>query len=182
MGSDSLSATPSQHAVTPPALAEHSRFVQRIRRRYATELPLLPPGLPRRDTVAALVATLREGGRPLASALRVARHLVLERLAVLDVEQGCAMGDVTLAMSELAEATLDLALAQAIADQSVRHGLPRTQAGGDIEFWVVGMGKLGARELNVSSDIDLVYVYEDDGQTDGRVPISAHEFFSQVAR
>ncbi len=71
------------------------------------------------------------------------------------------------------------------------------------------MGKLGARELNVSSDIDLVYVYEDDGQTDGLAPasggagppqaaartpsggaamqspggsISAHEFFSKVAR
>ena len=182
MGSASQTASQTQPPVTPPALAEHSRFVQRIRRRYADELALLPPGLPRRDTVTALVATLRERGRTLASALRVARHLVLERLAVLDIEQGCAMEEVTLAMTELAEATLDLALAQAIADQSVRHGLPRSEGGGDIEFWVVGMGKLGARELNVSSDIDLVYVYEEDGQTDGAVPISAHEFFSQVAR
>ena len=182
MGSASQTASQTQPPVTPPALAEHSRFVQRIRRRYADELALLPSGLPRRDTITALVATLRERGRALASALRVARHLVLERLAVLDVEQGCAMEDVTLAMTELAEATLDLALAQAIADQSVRHGLPRSEGGGDIEFWVVGMGKLGARELNVSSDIDLVYVYEEDGQTDGAVPISAHEFFSQVAR
>ncbi len=182
MGSESHPATESQPAVSPPALAEHSRFVQRIRRRYAAELPLLPAGLPRRDSVTALVAALRERGLGLSSALRVARHLVLERLSVLDVEQGCAMEDVTLAMTELAEATLDLALAQAIAEQAVRHGLPRTEAGGDIEFWVVGMGKLGARELNVSSDIDLVYVYEDDGQTDGEVPISAHEFFSKVAR
>ncbi|MFT3664034.1 bifunctional [glutamate--ammonia ligase]-adenylyl-L-tyrosine phosphorylase/[glutamate--ammonia-ligase] adenylyltransferase [Piscinibacter sp.] len=182
MGSASHSAPDSQHPVTPAAHAGHSRFVQRIRRRYAGELALLPPGLPRRDAIVALVAALREGGRPLAGALRVARHLVLERLAVLDVEQGCAMQDVTLAMTELAEATLDLALAHAIAEQSVRHGLPRTEAGGDIEFWVVGMGKLGARELNVSSDIDLVYVYEDEGQTDGAVPVSAHEFFAQVAR
>jgi glutamate-ammonia-ligase adenylyltransferase len=44
------------------------------------------------------------------------------------------------------------------------------------------MGKLGSRELNVSSDIDLVYVYEDDGLTDGAVPITAHEFFSQVVK
>ena len=51
-----------------------------------------------------------------------------------------------------------------------------------IDFWIVGMGKLGARELNVSSDIDLVYVYEDDGQTDGAQPVSAHEYFSHVAR
>jgi glutamate-ammonia-ligase adenylyltransferase len=164
------------------ATAGHSRFVQRVRRRYAAELALLAPGLPMHAAIGALIDTLLAGGRPLGAALRAARQVVLERLAVLDVEQGCAMEDVTLAMSELAEATLDLALAQAIAEQSVRHGLPRTEAGGDIEFWVVGMGKLGARELNVSSDIDLVYVYEDDGQTDGSAPISAHEFFSQVAR
>lgn len=89
----------------------------------------------------------------------MAQQLVLERLAVLDVEQGAAMEDVTLAMTELAEATLELALAQTVADQAVRHGLPRNDAGAPIEFWVVGMGKLGARELSVSSDIDLVYVY-----------------------
>ncbi|HNW64058.1 MAG TPA: glutamine-synthetase adenylyltransferase, partial [Piscinibacter sp.] len=182
MGSAPHTDIESQPPVTPTADASHSRFVQRIRRRYAAELPLLPPGLPRRDTITALVATLQAQGRAIGSALRVARQLVLERLAVLDIEQGAAMEDVTLAMTELAEATLELALAQAVADQSVRHGLPRTDAGAPIEFWVVGMGKLGARELNVSSDIDLVYVYEEDGHTDGPQPISAHEFFAQVAR
>ena len=169
-------------AALAPASAAHSRFVQRIRRRYPAERALLPPGLPRRDTVTDLVRTLREGGRPLGSALRVARQLVLERLAVLDVECGAAMEEITLAMTELAEATLDLALAQALADQDARHGAPRNEAGQRIDFWVVGMGKLGARELNVSSDIDLIYVYEEDGQTDGPLTISAHEYFSQVAR
>jgi glutamate-ammonia-ligase adenylyltransferase len=42
-------------------------------------------------------------------------------------------------------------------------------AGGqEVQFWVIGMGKLGARELNVSSDIDLIYVYEHDGDTRAR--------------
>ena len=40
-----------------------------------------------------------------------------------------------------------------------RHGAPRTATGAPIDFWIIGMGKLGARELNVSSDIDLIYVY-----------------------
>jgi glutamate-ammonia-ligase adenylyltransferase len=44
------------------------------------------------------------------------------------------------------------------------------------------MGKLGARELNVSSDIDLISVYEDDGQTGGAHPTRAHEYFSAVAK
>ena len=60
--------------------------------------------------------------------------------------------------------------------------MPRDAQGRRIEFWIVGMGKLGARELNVSSDIDLIYVYEDEGETDGAVPTSAHEFFSLVAK
>jgi len=164
------------------ASADHSRFVQRIRRRYGAELGLLAPGLPARASIDALIDRLQADGRTLASAMRVARQLVLERLAVLDVEHGAAMLDVTRAMTELAEATLERALAQALADHAARHGLPRRDSGAPIEFWIVGMGKLGARELNVSSDIDLVYVYEEDGQTDGAVPISAHEYFAQVAK
>ena len=165
-----------------PAQAAHSRFVQRIRRRYAAELGLLPPGLPLRGDVARLIEQLQAGGRTLASALRVARQLVLERLAVLDVEQGAEMEQVTVAMTELAELTLDLAVADARSGLTERYGVPLNSAGQAIDFWVVGMGKLGARELNVSSDIDLVYVYEEDGHTAGPQVISAHEYFAQVAR
>ncbi|MBS0447853.1 MAG: bifunctional [glutamate--ammonia ligase]-adenylyl-L-tyrosine phosphorylase/[glutamate--ammonia-ligase] adenylyltransferase [Proteobacteria bacterium] len=165
-----------------PAGADHSRYVQRIRRRYVDERALLPEGLPTREVITATIAALRGRGRPLGAALRVTRQLVLERLAVLDVEQGAAMPDVTRAMTELAEATLEAALAQALADQDARHGVPRNAAGQRIDFWVVGMGKLGARELNVSSDIDLIYLYEEDGTTDGAAPVSAHEYFAGVAK
>jgi hypothetical protein len=85
-------------------------------------------------------------------------------------------------MTELAEATLDLALAHARRELDARYGEPLNEAGQRIDFWVVGMGKLGARELNVSSDIDLIYVYEEDGHTGGPQTISAHEYFSQLAR
>jgi glutamate-ammonia-ligase adenylyltransferase len=162
--------------------AAYSRFVQRIRRRYAAEIGWLAPGLPRRESIAALVERLRGSGRNLVAALRVARQLSIERLAVLDIEAGASLGDVTRAMTELAETTLELALARAFADQDARFGAPRNAAGERIDFWVVGMGKLGARELNVSSDIDLIYVYEEDGTTDGAQPLSAHEYFSHVAR
>ena len=141
------------------AAADHSRFVQRVRRRHGHELDLLVPGLPDAEHIGALVARLQSGGRTLASALRVARQLVLERLAVLDVEQGAGLHDVTAAMTALAESTLEIALARALSDADARHGAPRDASGRRIEFWIVGMGKLGARELNVSSDIDLIYVY-----------------------
>ena len=166
----------------PGVPADHSRFVQRVRRRYAGELPLLRAGVPDAEAIDALIDALIAGGRMLPAAMRVARQLVLERLAVLDVEHGASLDAVTAAMTALAEVTLGRALAQAHADEGLRHGRPRDAAGGPIEFWIVGMGKLGARELNVSSDIDVVYVYEDDGHTDGAQPISAHEYFSKVAR
>jgi glutamate-ammonia-ligase adenylyltransferase len=191
------------------ALALHSRFVQRIRRRYADDLAALPAGLPDAASIIALVQRLQQGGRGLPAALRVARQLCLERLARLDIEQAAPLADVTGAMTALAEATLELALAQALADAEARHGTPRDAAGRRIDFWIVGMGKLGARELNVSSDIDLIYVYEDEGETDGIRPspgrsqegltpsgggaaspapggpmtrTSAHEFFALVAK
>ena len=162
--------------------ADHSRFVQRIRRRYADDLSRLPPGLPAFATVTALVARLQADGRSLPQSLRVARQLVLERLAVLDVEQAAPMPDITGAMTAVAEATLDLALAEARTELDRQYGPPLDAAGRRIDFWVVGMGKLGARELNVSSDIDLVYVYEEDGQTAGPQVVSAHEYFAQLAR
>lgn len=169
-------------AVPPGAQADHCRFVQRIRRRYAAELALLPPGLPGHDTITALVRQFEAAGRPLQAALRVTRQLVLERLAVLDVEGGATLADVTATMTALAEATLEIALADALAEADARHGPPLDAQGQRIDFWIVGMGKLGARELNVSSDIDLIYVYEDDGQTTGPQATSAHEYFSGVAK
>ena len=164
------------------ASAAHSRYVQRIRRRYEAELPLLPPGVPDVTKITAVVDKLRQGGRPLPSALRVARQLVLERLVVLDVEQHAPLEHVTSAMTALAEATSEIALAQARADEDQRSGPPLDADGNPIDFWIIGMGKLGARELNVSSDIDLIYVYEDDGQTQGPNPTTAHEYFTAVAK
>ena len=179
-------ATPDTARVsTPAASADHSRFVQRIRRRYAAELPLLAPGLPDDAVMRALVERLVGDGRPLPAALRVMRQLVIERLAVLDVEQGAPMTGITQAMTHLAEVALDIGVAHCRAELDAQYGAPRDAAGQDIDFWVVGMGKLGGRELNVSSDIDLIYVYEEDGQTDGiegRQKISAHEYFAQLSR
>ena len=175
---------------SPPALqalAEHSRYVQRIRRRYAAERALLPPGpAPDAAAIGALVQRLRAGGRDLPSALRVARQLVLERLAVLDVEQAAPLEVVTGCMTDLAEATLELALVAAREEADARHGPAIGPDGRPVELWIVGMGKLGARELNVSSDIDLVYVYEDDGHTpgdaNGQRAVSFHEYFGFVAK
>ncbi len=167
-------------------LAGHSRLVQRLRRRYVEELPLLASGAPTRAGMAECLAGLRARGHDTGAALRILRQLVMERLVVLDCEQGAPLATVVTAVTELAELTLDEACTQAFAELDERHGAPLTEAGRHASFWVMGMGKLGARELNVSSDVDLVYLYDEDGQTRGRPDgsgrVSTREYFSRVAR
>ncbi|NPC55045.1 bifunctional [glutamate--ammonia ligase]-adenylyl-L-tyrosine phosphorylase/[glutamate--ammonia-ligase] adenylyltransferase [Caenimonas soli] len=167
-------------------LSSHSRFAQRLRRRYAGELALLPPGTPTRETMADAYDVLRSRGHDTGTALRILRQLVMERLISLDCDQQAPLGLVTCAVTELAEFALDVACVQATSDLDVQFGAPIAPGGTRAELWVVGMGKLGARELNVSSDIDLVYIYDEDGETagveGGRARISNHEYFDKAVK
>ena len=169
------------------AVAEHSRFVQRIRRRYANELALLPPGVPAASDWDQVTHQLEQQGLSPENALRVLRHLVLERLASLDSSRVIDLETVTQTMTALAQWCLDKALQASWGALTEIHGLPwaeETQA--PAQIWIIGMGKLGARELNVSSDIDLIYVYDHEGQTQGNAHggkrISNHEFFGKVVK
>ena len=172
--------------MTRAALSPHSRLCQRVQRRYASEMPLLPPGLPDQPAMTQTLAALRSLGSELGSALRIIRQLVLERLLCLDCDQNATLQQVTQAMTDLAEFSLGQACAQVQETLDLSHGAPLASDGERSQLWIVGMGKLGARELNVSSDIDLIYVYEHDGETSGndqgRGRISNHEYFAKVVR
>lgn len=178
------SAPASDNAAGRPAA--QSRFFQRLHRRYTEELALLPPGPPTRASMEQALALLRQRGHDTGAALRILRQIVMERLIVIDCEGGAPLGQVTCAVTELAELALDCACQQARADLDERHGAPQGPGGRSVPLWIVGMGKLGARELNVSSDIDLIYVYEHDGETaglpDGRGKISHHEYFARAVK
>jgi glutamate-ammonia-ligase adenylyltransferase len=164
---------------------EHSRYVQRIRRRYAQWLGCLPEGAPTRQALTQTYETLRAAGHDTGAALRILRQLVLERLVVIDTGAGqqAPLPLVTGAMTELAEFALDVAMQHSSQMLDALYGPPQAGAASRRAcMWVVGMGKLGARELNVSSDIDLIYIYDEQGQTqgraDGRGVISNHEYFA----
>ena len=170
--------------------ASYSRYVQRIRRRYADQMPLLANGAPLRPAMQAALDALLAGGLDTGAALRVLRQLVLERLVALDCDGACErqapLAVITRAMTELAELALDVAMRHSRAALDEQHGAPQAPGGEAARMWVVGMGKLGARELNVSSDIDLIYIYDHDGETagrpDGRGQISNHEYFARQVR
>ena len=177
---------PSAPSLSAAPLAQHSRFVQRLRRRYSDWFSALAAGAPTRETLTQALRVLQGRGLDLASALRVLRQLTLERLVVLDTEQRAPLDTITRAMTWLAEVTLDAAYTQVQVDLQDLHGTPMTRQSLPAQLWIVGMGKLGARELNVSSDIDLIYVYDEDGETtgnaQGRGRISCQEYFSRVVK
>ncbi len=170
----------------PPPLSEGSRFYQRLQRRYANVFANLPMVVPQRESLTQAYKHLRTQGHDVGAALRILRQWTMARLLTQDCEHQAPLETVTLAVTHLAEVALDEACQQAFRDLDARHGLPMTTAGKRAEFWVIGMGKLGARELNVSSDIDLIYVYDEDGETTGNDQglgkISVQEYFARAVR
>jgi [glutamine synthetase] adenylyltransferase / [glutamine synthetase]-adenylyl-L-tyrosine phosphorylase len=167
--------------------SQYPRFAQRLRRRYSHQLHMLPDGRPNLDSMASSFGALLADGHDAGSALRVLRQLVMQQLIVLDCDGPTPpLAVVTGTMTELAEFALDIACTQAERELDLLHGMPQSTDGLRARMWVVGMGKLGARELNVSSDIDLIYVYDTDGQTQGNASgqgqISNHEYFAKAVK
>lgn len=164
-------------------LQEFSRFYRRQQGRFDDVLALWPPAqIPDRAGIDAAIAARRAAGETLATAMRRVRNALMLRLIEADVAHGAALEAVTRGISDLAEAVIAAALAEAQSTLAERYGQPRTASGAPAQFLVVGMGKLGGYELNVSSDIDLVFVYDEDGDTDGPVPLSNREYFALLVR
>ena len=153
LGAAPQSAAPGDEMPAGPAGSSHSRFAQRIRRRYAQELTLLPSGVPDRPALQATFEALRARGHDVSAALRILRQLVLERLVCLDCEQQAPLEDITRPVTWLAEFALDIACTQAFADLDAAYGAPLRADGRRGDLGVVGRGQLGARERNVSSAI-----------------------------
>ncbi|MCD2512319.1 bifunctional [glutamate--ammonia ligase]-adenylyl-L-tyrosine phosphorylase/[glutamate--ammonia-ligase] adenylyltransferase [Comamonas endophytica] len=178
--------SPSQPAPEAVSRLAHSRFYQRLHRRYEAELALFPAGVPSRAGMEQALDALSRQGMDPGAALRVLRQLVMERLMQLDCAQQAPLAVVTQTVTWLAEVALDRACIQARRELDERHGAPTGPEGQPVPLWIVGMGKFGARELNVSSDIDLIYVYEHEGETtgqpDGRGRISNHEYFTRAVK
>ena len=177
---------PDMDSKRPPPLSEGSRFFQRLQRRYADVFASLPLGVPHRELLNQAYQQLRSQGHTVGPALRILRQWAMARLLTLDCEQEASLDTITLGVTHLAELALDEACQQAFHDLDERHGAPLLASGERAEFWVVGMGKLGARELNVSSDIDLIYVYDEDGETAGNAQglgkISVQEYFGRAVK
>lgn len=167
-----------------PALSEHPVDARWLARRFEAiaGVMLTPPDQP------SGVSGIDEAG--LTRALRVLRVEALCAVMQRDLDGRAELAEVTGAMTALAEFAVQAGIAVLSRELEAIHGVPRNTEGERQTLGVVGMGKLGGRELNVSSDIDLIFLYEDDGDTTapdggdatGLRLLSNHEFFTKLGR
>jgi glutamate-ammonia-ligase adenylyltransferase len=165
-----------------------SPFVADILRRYPLVLPelvatgrldrSLAPG----ELAAAAGAAIGHGEAATLQALRVLRHRELVRIAWRDLTGSACVTESLADLSALADALISAALADAEAGLKARFGTPRTADGSEARPGIVAMGKLGGRELNFSSDVDLVFLYTEGGETDGSRSTDNAEYFRLLAQ
>ncbi|MEI2742980.1 MAG: bifunctional [glutamate--ammonia ligase]-adenylyl-L-tyrosine phosphorylase/[glutamate--ammonia-ligase] adenylyltransferase [Candidatus Competibacter sp.] len=115
-------------------------------------------------------------------ALRDFRRWEMIRIAWRDLTDAAGLEETLGDLSDLAEQLIDQALARLHEGQCQRYGQPRDADGQPQRLVVLGMGKLGGRELNFSSDIDLIFTYPRQGQTDGARSVSNEEFFRRLGQ
>ena len=114
--------------------------------------------------------------------LRRYRQAESTRLVWRDVIAGDAVDAILAGSTALAETCLQLALGALETEFAQRFGVLRDAGGQAQRLVVFGLGKLGGGELNFSSDIDLVYAYEHDGESDGARGITASDYFARLGQ
>lgn len=137
----------------------------------AFSAPPVVPGsdtLPDRDDIRA--------------ALRICRNRYLLQVLWRDLFGLANLDETLYSLSALADRMLDIAVQHAEQALRPRYGEVHTRDGKKVPPVILGMGKLGGYELNFSSDIDIVFLYPEDGETNGHKRVSAQEYFGRLSR
>ena len=136
------------------------------------------------DECQAIPASNEQDEAEWMANLRLARQRLMLWVAFRDLNGLADLDEVTHALSYFAELAVSASIAFIREDLKNRFGLPwshTTQS--EMPLMVVGMGKLGGLELNLSSDIDLIFLYEHEGETAvGPKSLSNHEWFSRMGK
>ena len=119
----------------------------------------------------------------LASGLRRLRKRVFLTVLLRDLTGRADLAEVCGTMGRLAETAIDAAVTSHHRSLVAEHGEPIGEVSGRRQaLSVVAMGKLGGGELNASSDLDLVFLYPEDGATDGAKTLANQDFFDRLGR
>ncbi len=166
-----------------PSPTDYSRFLARlVQARPELQADLDAPVTVDAATLAAWLAATPLNEDNLKPVLRRIKQKALANIASRDLAGLADLAEVVESMTLIADVAVATALEVVEAGLIARYGEPKNANHERQQLIVIGMGKLGGRELNVSSDIDLIFVYPDDGDTDGARSISNFEFFSRLGR
>ena len=183
---------PKAPSAAAPDLLRHSRYARRL----LAARPELQPELAAETAWtheamrSFLAAQPQASEAQLHAALRQLRQRVMLRLFARDLLGKAGLAEVCATTTALAEVSLQWALAWLVPRLEAEFGAPIGESGERQRLIVVGMGKLGGGELNVSSDIDLIFIYPEEGETRGASTtgehgarsLSNHEFFTRLGR
>jgi glutamate-ammonia-ligase adenylyltransferase len=161
--------------------------------RYLTNLLQTRPALV--DELAAswqqplsedlLLAPLRQAfgdDEAVKAALRRLRHRAMAHIALRDLCGLASLSEVVESMTMLADVTTNFALDHYHRQLAASYGEPLDREGRPQRLLIIGMGKLGGRELNVSSDVDYIFVYPEEGDTAGPKSIENYDFFTRLGK
>ena len=141
--------------------------------------------VPDEDYFRSLVSDVAGGDlEPSAAkkAIRRFRHRTMFRLLWREMLGDAALDDTLNGLSDLADSSLEAASKIAVAQMEGRYGHVRDAGGNPVPLVILGMGKLGGRELNFSSDVDLIFLYPEGRESDGSKCLSAQEYFARLSR
>ncbi len=134
----------------------------------------------REDICTNVIST--DDDRVVTKILSGFRHREMLRIAYGDIVRSQDLETVTAQISYLADAIIEAAFQSAWRFQVAKRGCPRLANGQRARFAILAMGKLGGLELNYSSDIDLIFISDGEGKTDGSRSVTNGEFFDRLAK
>lgn len=118
----------------------------------------------------------------LDAALRQFRNKEMMRLIWRDLNNHAPVDEILEDLSTLADICLQAAVSHHTRVLEEKHGIPRNPEGEAQKLIVIGLGKLGGCELNLSSDVDIIFCYPNRGECDGRRGLSNEQFFTRLSR
>ena len=170
--------------------APFSLWLQRQIANQTLNLPLLQSWLPRTITPEdfAQFANWQQlqnysNEAEIAHQLRLLRRHVLAHIITRDIHHQADLAEVTRTITQFADFAINIALNHAHAHYQALYGTPiGRHTGAEQHLTVIAMGKAGGYELNVSSDLDLIFTYPESGDTNGKRERSNQEFFTKVGQ
>jgi glutamate-ammonia-ligase adenylyltransferase len=140
---------------------------------------------PDMEALERFVETLKRGEMDSDRAkeqLRRSRHRFMLQVLWREIRGTATLDETLSSLSELADQLLDAAAAFATDELRERFGVVRDDDGNPVSIVILGMGKLGGRELNFSSDIDLIFLFPAGADSDGGKRLSPQEYFTRLSR